>query len=220
MMSRGDSTRSSRASSLRPDGPVPVSATCEPASVFSTFLRVMGSAASGPASMMPNRAANLASGGAASVLTGSGNRFALTSVRPASSTRPSGTASVNAVRSGSGAGKLTPSMKPDRRAASSMRGFQTVPAASLSWIRSASATATGAVKSSRIGSTGMQSALAFTRSQPKRAVNAGRTRKASDWSALVATPEAAAMPLPHTRRTSAPLGRRDRQATSVIGRCS
>ena len=107
-ISAGDCTRS-----IRPGTPLGCFATSPdksvrlPPSDFSTLRKVIGNAGSAFSSTMPKRAANLASGGALSVLTVSGKRFALVSVRPASSFTPSGSASWNVVRSGNGAGNVT-----------------------------------------------------------------------------------------------------------------
>ena len=78
-----------------------------------------------------------------------------------------------------------------------------MPSGPVNVIFDASATDTGAVKSSPIGRTGMHWPFAFVRWQLNFAVNAGRTLYAIAWSSRVATPSAVAMPRPQTSRISA-----------------
>ena len=67
-------------------------------------------------------------------------------------------------------GNITFSTKPDWRSASDSFGFQTLPSGPVNVIFDASATDTGAVKSSPIGRTGMHWPFAFVRWQLNFAV--------------------------------------------------
>ncbi len=199
-----------------------------PAIVASTLRTVTGSSGTAPpgstASRMPKSAGNLASGGSSSVATLSGNDEALASGRPASSLRPAGSSSRNAVRGGRPGPKLTRSMPSPSPLPASFGSFAAyaLPAASTRRMRAASRRATGAVNASVSGTSGRHCASRLTRWHENVARNGGRTRKASAWSAVVATGApwaslAATMPRPQTSLASAPAGSVRAQASVTSG---
>ncbi len=171
----------------------PVLAPCRSAC---TWRSVIGSIASGPASTMPKLPANLASGGIGPVATSSGNAFALASARPASSRTPAGSVRRQRCCSGSGASKRTSLTQSPGSAC----GASAAPCAGCSRAASAAARATGALKRTLIGRSGMQGAAARSRSQLNSASRRGRTRHSKLR--------------PHTRRTRASAGNGRSQATS------
>ncbi len=171
----------------------PVLAPCRSAC---TWRSVIGSAASGPASTMPKAPENLASGGSGPVATSSGKAFALASARPASSRSAAGSVMRKRCCSGSGAAKrISLTQSPG-----SAFGSSAAPCAGCRRAASAAARATGALKRTTSGRSGMQGAPARSRSQLNSASRRGRTFHSK--------------PRPQARRTRASAGNGRSQATT------
>ena len=111
---------------------------------------------------------------------------------------------MNSADSGNGGRKLTP--KCCAAFSSRVSAFQRRPPGPMRTTSFARSQVTAAEKFTRIGVTGRHGALRCSRSQLKSTLNAGRTRNCRRCGSVVATPEAAATPLPHTSVTTAPCG--------------
>ena len=146
--------------------------------------------------MMPNvDDENFASGGIGAVAVLSGKRSAFASVRPLDVVQIRAAARWSDPRARAAARRIRCRSTSARLSLSSKRGAR-LPPGPRSTIFSASARATGALKRSRKGRSGVQGAFAFSRSHEKLAVKGSRTVKSKRFSTSFAMPLGPATPAP------------------------